>query len=72
MFRIWRVYAKANLHAGRNQLRVVFPSPIKAAAAVAALDSWQPKTKVASKTYTRKATYEYGWDWNPTFVTNDI
>ena len=72
MFRIWRVHAKANLHAGRNQLRVVFPSPIKAAAAVAALDSWQPKTKVASKTYTRKAAYEYGWDWGPTFVTSGI
>ncbi len=36
MFRVWRVRAKTNLHAGKNQLRVVFPSPIKAAAAVAA------------------------------------
>ena len=63
---------RANLHAGKNQLRVVFPSPIKAAAAVAALDPWQPKTKVAPKTYTRKAAYEYGWDWGPTFVTSGI
>ena len=30
MFRVWRVPAKANLHAGKNQLRVIFPSPIKA------------------------------------------
>ena len=27
-FRIWRVPAKAHLHAGKNSLRVVFPSPI--------------------------------------------
>ena len=72
MFRTWRVAAKSNLHTGANQLRIVFPSPIKAAAAVAALDPWQPKTKTAPKTYVRKAAYEYGWDWGPTFVTSGI
>jgi beta-mannosidase len=72
MFRSWRVDAKTHLHAGTNQLRLVFPSPIKAAAEVAALDPWQPKTKTAAKTYVRKAAYEYGWDWGPTFVTSGI
>jgi beta-mannosidase len=72
MFRVWRASAKPHLHAGANELRVVFPSPIKAAAAVAALDPWQPKTKTAPKTYVRKAAYEYGWDWGPTFVTSGI
>ena len=72
MFRAWRVAAKPNLQVGANQLRVVFPSPIKAAAEVAALDPWQPKTKTAPKTYVRKAAYEYGWDWGPTFVTSGI
>ncbi|MGA2807731.1 MAG: glycoside hydrolase family 2 protein [Terracidiphilus sp.] len=71
-FRIWRVPAKAHLHAGRNQLRVVFASPIKAAAAVAAGDPWQPKTKTDPKTYIRKPAYEYGWDWGPRFVTSGI
>ncbi len=66
MFRVWRVPVKANLHAGKNVLRVVFPSPIKAAEKVAATDPWQPKTKTAAKTYIRKAAYEYGWDWGPT------
>ena len=33
MFRVWRVPVKGHLHAGKNLLRVVFPSPIKAAAA---------------------------------------
>ena len=72
MFRIWRIPAKAHLHAGSNLLRVVFPSPIKAAAAVAADDPWQPKTGTAAKTYIRKAAYEYGWDWGPRFVTSGI
>jgi beta-mannosidase len=72
MFRVWRVAAKPRLHAGKNELCVVFPSPVKAAADVAALDPWQSKTKTAPKTYTRKAAYEYGWDWGPTFVTSGI
>ena len=72
MFRIWRVPAKAHLHAGKNLLRVVFPSPDQAAQVVAATDPWQPKTLTAPKTYIRKAAYEYGWDWGPTFVTSGI
>jgi beta-mannosidase len=72
MFRTWRVPVKGNLHSGRNLLRVIFPSPIKAAQAVAALDPWQPRTLTAPKTYIRKAAYEYGWDWGPKFVTSGI
>jgi beta-mannosidase len=72
MFRVWRVPVKGHLHEGKNLLRVVFPSPVKAAAAVAAGDPWQPKTKTEAKTYIRKAAYEYGWDWGPTFVTSGI
>src|ERR1700739_2664839 len=72
MFRTWRVAAKPYLHAGTNQLRVVFPSPIKAAAEVAALDPWQPNTKVAPKTYVPKGDDEYGCDWGPMFVTSGI
>jgi beta-mannosidase len=72
MFRIWRVPVKGRLHAGSNLLRVVFPSPVKAAAEIAARDPWQPKTATAAKTYIRKAAYEYGWDWGPRFVTSGI
>ena len=72
MFRIWRVPVKGHLHAGKNLLYVVFPSPITAAAEIAALDPWQPKTKTEAKTYIRKAAYEYGWDWGPRFVTSGI
>ncbi len=72
MFRTWRVPVKDRLHAGKNVLRVVFPSPIKAAEKVAATDPWQPKTKTEAKTYIRKAAYEYGWDWGPRFVSSGI
>lgn len=71
-FRIWRVSAKGQLRAGKNELRVVFESPVKAATAIAATDPWQAKTKTAPKTYLRKPAYEYGWDWGPTFVTCGI
>ena len=72
MFRIWRVPAKDRLHAGRNQLRIVFPSPIKAAEEVAAGDPFRLQSKTADKTYIRKAAYEYGWDWGPRFVTSGV
>jgi beta-mannosidase len=72
MFRVWRIAVKGHLHPGANQLHIVFPSPIKAAEQVAALDPWQPRTKTAPKTYIRKAAYEYGWDWGPRFVTSGI
>ena len=72
MFRIWRVPAKDHLHAGKNQLRIVFPSPIKAAEEVASGDPFRLQSKTADKTYIRKAAYEYGWDWGPRFVTSGI
>lgn len=71
-FRVWRVAAKNYLHPGANELRVVFPSPIEAAAKVAAGDPLQSKARAESRTYIRKAAYEYGWDWGPRFVTSGI
>ncbi len=71
-FRVWRVPAKAHLHTGKNLLRVVFPSPIKAAAEVAAGDAFRLKSETEDKTYIRKPAYEYGWDWGPRFVTSGI
>src|ERR1700739_305280 len=44
MFREWRVSVKSSLQSGANQLRIVFPSPIKAAARVAASDKWREQT----------------------------
>jgi beta-mannosidase len=72
MFRVWRVPVKSHLHAGKNLLRVVFPSPIKAAEEAAASDAFRLRSKTEDKTYIRKAAYEYGWDWGPRFVTSGI
>jgi len=72
MFRVWRVPVKGFLQPGKNHLWIAFPSPIKAAAVVAAADPWRAKTKTDEKTYIRKAAYEYGWDWGPRFVTSGI
>ncbi|MBV8674595.1 MAG: glycoside hydrolase family 2 protein, partial [Acidobacteriaceae bacterium] len=72
MFRDWRVDAKPYLKSGANDLLVVFPSPIKAAQRIALTDVWHGQTPAPDKTYIRKAAYEYGWDWGPTFVTSGI
>ncbi|MGB8258862.1 MAG: glycoside hydrolase family 2 protein [Terracidiphilus sp.] len=71
-FRVWRVPARTKLKAGRNELRVVFASPIKAAEELGKQDPWLPKTKTEAKTFLRKPAYEYGWDWGPRFVTSGI
>jgi beta-mannosidase len=76
MFRTWRVDAKKGLKAGENALRIVFRSPI---------EEILPKMKAMSyelpasndqgeKTspHTRKAPYQYGWDWGPRFVTSGV
>jgi beta-mannosidase len=72
MFRQWRVDVKPYLKAGANAVEVFFPSPIRAAAKVAATDPWRDKTHTEEKTYIRKAAYEFGWDWGPRFVTSGI
>jgi beta-mannosidase len=73
MFRTWRVDAKGGLKPGANTLRVVFRS---------AVNEILPRMKTlgyelpasndqGEKTspHTRKAPYQYGWDWGPRFVT---
>ncbi len=72
MFRAFRVDAKAALHSGSNELLITFASPLKTGARVALLDRYHGKTPAPDKSYLRKAAYEYGWDWGPTFVTSGI
>jgi beta-mannosidase len=72
MFRQWQADAKPYLKSGPNQLRIVFPAPDKVANERADQDKWHSIIKAPAKTYIRKAAYEYGWDWGPTFVTSGI
>jgi beta-mannosidase len=76
MFRTWRVDANAALRAGTNTLRVVFRSPVnEILPRMKALGYELPAVNdQGEKTspHTRKAPYQYGWDWGPRFVTSGV
>jgi len=82
MFRQWRIPAKATLKAGPNTLRIVFYSPVeKMLPYVKGLPYVLPSISthnygneedIATAPYTRKAPYQYGWDWGPRYLTEGI
>src|SRR6266567_2059912 len=76
MFRTWRVDCKRALKIGDNTLRVHFRSPINEILPLMAKVKYQlpaPNDQgEKTSTYTRKAPYQYGWDWGPRFVTSGI
>jgi beta-mannosidase len=82
MFRHWRIAAKALLKPGSNTLRIVFHSAIeKMIPYVKSLPYILPsisthnygnEENIATAPYTRKAPYNYGWDWGPRFMTEGI
>lgn len=70
MFRSWTVNVKKQLKEGSNSLFIVFESAVKKGKAEAAkLPYTLPGDE---KIFTRKAQYQYGWDWGPRFVTCGI
>lgn len=82
MFRRWRTPAKPLLKAGSNTLRIVFHSAVeKMLPYVKSLPYVLPsistnnfgnEENIATAPYTRKAPYQYGWDWGPRFLTEGI
>src|SRR5437870_622302 len=76
MFRTWRVNAKRLAKLGPNPLRIRFRSPINEVLPIMAkMDYELPAgNDQGEKTspHTRKAPYQYGWDWGPRFVTSGI
>jgi beta-mannosidase len=82
MFRTWRVPAKTMLKAGPNTLRIVFHSAVEHMLPyVKSLPYVLPsisthnfgnEENIATAPYTRKAPYQYGWDWGPRFLTEGI
>lgn len=76
MFRTWRVDARPSLKVGSNTLRVVFRSPInEILPRMKTLGYELPASNdQGEKTspHTRKAPYQYGWDWGPRFVTSGV
>jgi beta-mannosidase len=82
MFRRWRVPAKALLRTGSNSLRVVFHSAVSrmlpyvkslpyVLPAISTMNGGNEED-IPTAPYTRKAPYQYGWDWGPRFVTEGI
>lgn len=82
MFRTWRVDVHPLLHAGTNTIRVEFASPILSALPRVMEDAYPLPDLIASpyatyngvatSNYVRKAPYNYGWDWGPSFITSGI
>lgn len=70
MFRSWTVNVKKEIIKGSNSLRIVFASAVqKGKAETEKLSYTLPGDE---KVFTRKAQYQYGWDWGPRLVTCGI
>jgi beta-mannosidase len=82
MFRSWRLPVRDRLHAGKNTLRIVFHSPILLMMPKVKTEPYRLPTVnqvqviseegIATDPYTRKAPYNYGWDWGPRYITEGI
>ena len=76
MFRTWRVDAKRLAKLGGNTLQIRFRSPINEVLPIMAKMNYElpAGNDQGEKTspHTRKAPYQYGWDWGPRFVTSGI
>ncbi|WP_329805832.1 beta-mannosidase [Flavobacterium facile] len=70
MFRTWNTSVKDKLQIGENHLKIIF----KSASKIGKEDAKKlPYTLPGDeKVFTRKAQYQYGWDWGPRFVTCGI
>lgn len=70
MFRSYSIDVKKYLKSGNNTLLVIFESAVKKGKDEAIkLPYTLPGDE---KVFTRKAQYQYGWDWGPRFVTCGI
>ena len=70
MFRTWKVDVKRLLKLGKNQLKITFDSAVKKGKLAA--EKLPYTLPGEEKIFTRKAQYQYGWDWGPRFVTSGI
>lgn len=70
MFRSWTIDIKPYLKEGNNSLYVVFESAVKKGKQLSSQLTYTLPGE--EKVFTRKAQYQYGWDWGPRFVTTGI
>jgi beta-mannosidase len=69
MFRNWRIKVDDVLKPGNNTMSICFASPEKKNKARQKQLSY---TLPDNRGFTRKAAYQFGWDWGPTFATSGI
>ncbi len=77
MFRNWKADIKKNAKVGENQLEVKFVSPLnfnreKVNSYPYKLPSGNETVDLKVSPFTRKAAYQFGWDFGPRFVTSGI
>ena len=66
MFLCYEIDVKSQLHAGTNQLEIIFESPVlKGKQEASTLSYTLPGDE---KVFVRKAQYQFGWDWGPRLV----
>ncbi len=70
MFRSWKISVKNHLVVGENHLVIKFKSAVQEGKNQAKKLSYTLPGD--EKVFTRKAQYQYGWDWGPRFVTAGI
>lgn len=73
MFRTYRVEVKTFLHSGLNTVRVAFTSPLnrnkeKVENYPYKLPSGNETGSLQVSSFTRKAAYQFGWDWGPRLI----
>jgi len=67
MFREWRVECKGLLKKNGNALRLIFHSAEKKAKEL--YEKYPYKLPGEERVMTRKAQFQFGWDWAPRFIT---
>jgi len=77
MFRSHRVEVRDRLRVGRNELALLFRSPVVYGEARQAADGFtypaeNDKTDAHASVYVRKAPYHFGWDWGPKYVPSGV
>ncbi|MBN1651182.1 MAG: glycoside hydrolase family 2 protein, partial [Bacteroidales bacterium] len=77
MFRSYKIEIDSFLLEGKNRLEILFESPVQKALPFYdtlpyRLPADNDRNDKQTSVFTRKAPYQYGWDWGPRYVTMGI
>ena len=71
----WRIPLHSILHAGSNQISLLFRSPVlwvNEKAKAQHLPEWKGPLEIAGRAHLRKASCNFGWDWGPVLTTSGV